>query len=657
MFKGITSKLLAAFSILLLVVVCGLGFITIDTIRTDKRMAEEELETSVATLEALMSRQEEFAGALATGLSGNERLKQALEKKNYTEMSAIIQPYYETFNEKTGLSVLEIGDADGTVLYRAHNPEEFGDSKSGNPSIASALQGNHLMGTETGKSGIAIRAFAPIDVGQEVIGTIQTGYTDAFFENYTNLTDTNVDIYTAEGLLYTTDESSLKSDSNLQENISQTLTGKNLKEKTKNEYYELLPIKDPTGATIIGAFKVSYDLKDVNAQIQQLILVNSLIALLFVATIVTIVGYFLRNLVKPIKMMSNEITEIANYDLTSKKLENDEKLLQNNSEIGQLANATLQMKKQLVQLIRQISEHAETVSASSEELTATSKEATVSAIEVNAVITEIAHGATEQATETSSGTLKVEELGNLINQEKLIIEKLSTYSVQVNRLKEEGLEKLRDLQEKTKDASKAQLEVGEVIGETNASVEQIGSVSTMIKSIADQTNLLALNASIEAARSGEAGRGFAVVADEIKKLASQSNEFADQIKGTIDALNYKTQAAKDSLAVMKDMNDLQLYSLSETHNNFYGIAHTLDEVGKAMEQLDVTSSIMDEKKNLIIHTMEQLAAISEENAASTEEASATVDEQVNAMSQISEASDSLAHLAEELTLGMQKFKY
>lgn len=48
------------------------------------------------------------------------------------------------------------------------------------------------------------------------------------------------------------------------------------------------------------------------------------------------------------------------------------------------------------------------------------------------------------------------------------------------------------------------------------------------------------------------------------------------------------------------------------------------------------------KKDLIIHMIEQLAAISEENATSTEEALATVDEQETAMTQISEASDSFS---------------
>ena len=56
----------------------------------------------------------------------------------------------------------------------------------------------------------------------------------------------------------------------------------------------------------------------------------------------------------------------------------------------------------------------------------------------------------------------------------------------------------------------------------NDTAEHIGSIVSIISTIASQTNLLALNATIEAARAGNAGKGFAVVASEVKALANQT---------------------------------------------------------------------------------------------------------------------------------------
>ncbi len=64
-----------------------------------------------------------------------------------------------------------------------------------------------------------------------------------------------------------------------------------------------------------------------------------------------------------------------------------------------------------------------------------------------------------------------------------------------------------------------------------------------VNTIAEETNLLALNAAIEAARAGEAGRGFAVVAGEIRNLASNSNQFNEQIGSHVE----RARAAMDQV--------------------------------------------------------------------------------------------------------------
>ena len=386
-------------------------------------------------------------------------------------------------------------------------------------------------------------------------------------------------------------------------------------------------------------------------QLRNNLIIFSLVAIALGVLTTMIVS---KSIAAPIVLITGFAQKVANLDITE---DVSNKILKRKDEIGGLGRSFEEITNNLREFIKKISYNSENLASSSEELTASTQQLSVAAEEVGRTIGDIAKGANDQAKDTEQGAINIDELGEQISKNHQEVLYLSGASEEVNTLKDEGLTILTDLVEKTEECNRATKEVGEVIVNTNKSAEKIEAASQMIKNITQQTNLLALNAAIEAARAGEAGKGFAVVADEIRILSEQSNHFTEEITDIVLDLTDKTGQAVKTIEKVYEIAMSQTESVKMTNNKFEGIANAIEKIKSVIEDINQSGFNLDNKKDKIIEIIENLSAISEENAAGTEEAAASVEEQTASIGEIANASESLARLAEEMQESISKFKY
>ena len=129
--------------------------------------------------------------------------------------------------------------------------------------------------------------------------------------------------------------------------------------------------------------------------------------------------------------------------------------------------------------------------------------------------------------------------------------------------------------------------------------------------------------------------------------------------GTIIVVSLKdrTGEAVVTMDQMEKLVQIQQDSVQETAGKFEGIDQAVQQMQLVIQKLNTSGRAMDQKKLEMIRVMENLSAISEENAAGTQQVSASVEEQTAAMEEIARASETLAQLAEEMNRGIMRFTY
>ncbi len=261
---------------------------------------------------------------------------------------------------------------------------------------------------------------------------------------------------------------------------------------------------------------------------------------------------------------------------------------------------------------------------------------------LNRAVEEIARGATEQAGEVQNAAMSVTQ----------VMENLSSINDAVANAREAT-------NAMSEDSSKVVNDFDILIRDTNTSIEKLSGISQKmdavakavddvnkaageINEIASQTNLLSLNASIEAARAGEAGKGFAVVAGEISNLSDQSNNAAETIKTIMSKLQEQTDDAVASVSelsvMMQKQGETSRTSQESLNQLITAIDSTREQVESVRENSGAVSGLCDKLNEII----QNLSAISEENAASAQETTIS-------LNQVSANTENIQHMASDLS--------
>ena len=360
---------------------------------------------------------------------------------------------------------------------------------------------------------------------------------------------------------------------------------------------------------------------------------------------------FSRHLAAPLRRLSKQVRQVAQGNLTVELGNNDGR----QDEVGMLNSGFNEMVSQLKFLISGVEHTIAEIQNTSTNLTAVAEETTAFGEDIAKSATEVAKGATRQASdaeETNRVTLRfAQEIEQLHDKNESMLHS----SEKMRTSNKEGLKNLVVLKERSTDSYELVTSMQDVLDSLLGKVREIEGIVGTINEISDQTNLLALNASIEAARAGEHGKGFAVVAEEVRKLADQTSQATDLVRGTLRGIEAETRVVTNEMSKTFNIIEGQHEAVETTEKSFTEIESAVENIICSIE--DVSRSILqlNASKNTMRAAIERIATISETNAGMTEEVTACVDEQQKAIQLVTASSNNLSDEIQGLQKSINKF--
>lgn len=375
------------------------------------------------------------------------------------------------------------------------------------------------------------------------------------------------------------------------------------------------------------------------------------IALVLTVVYLIILIWLARIIRKPIAKTAADIENIANGNI-SNEISGSSQI----AETDKLITASRILKEKLNDIVSGVNEHVLNLQQDTASLKERADFCNDGTKQISQAMEELSVTAVTLAENVQDVNAKSLEMGNAITDIDGDVQVLSDNSNHMDKANEDAAKSIETVLDSSNRSSAIVEKITNQIEETNQAISSINEAVDLIMDITGQTSLLSLNASIEAARAGQAGRGFAVVADEIKKLSEQSAQGADTIKQVADNIFEKSN---ESVALVNEVRELigkEQEDISVTKESFEILSKTINDNLVAVSRISEKTKQLDTIKQAIIGNINDLSAISEENAASNQEVSANITNIAESIDEMNAATSHVNNISEELAQLMEYFK-
>lgn len=433
---------------------------------------------------------------------------------------------------------------------------------------------------------------------------------------------------------------------------SEEFSSTNLTINNQSFYAYYIPMKNSDGS-VVGMVFAGKPSEKVDATIHKKTLGTmgiSLGLLLIAALVVLLISNKLGKAVRKTEVMLNTL---AQGDLS---IQVDEKLLKRKDELGIMGRSLQELMDKLKNIIGDMKQSADVLAKSGQEMNDLADQTNTTVTDISRAMDDVSQGAISQAEDIEDATISVSEMGDSIEKIVSQVDVLNDTSENMEHAKSEADVIITELSESSERTFEAVKRIEKQVNLTDESVTKIEEAISLISSIAEETNLLSLNASIEAARAGEAGKGFAVVATQIQKLAEESNASAASITEVIDHLAQESRNTVDAMNQMQSIINEQQEKLHDTKNKFEGVSAGIQTSRSEVKVIQTDTGKCDVARVKVTDVIQNLSAVSEENAAATEETMAAIQELNAMMDLLASKADDLKALAQNLEEDMNFFQ-